>query len=99
MFKKLVVGALAAGIALTGGIGAASASTEDTTNSKNLTMAYSCPDYIGNGKYAQTIYNPGGTNAVYANTYTEMTCHGKIKWYFKWKKADGGGYYEGEVIK
>ncbi len=28
MFKKLVVGALATGIALTGGIGAASASTE-----------------------------------------------------------------------
>ncbi|MCT4570297.1 hypothetical protein N3930_20610 [Bacillus thuringiensis] len=55
----------------------------NTTNSKSLTMAYSCPDYIGNGKYAQTIYNPGGTNAVYANTYTEMTCHGKIKWYFK----------------
>ncbi|HHK5541768.1 MULTISPECIES: hypothetical protein [Bacillus cereus group] len=96
MFKKLVVGALATGIALTGGIGAASASVEDTTNSKSLTMAYSCPDYIGNGKYAQTIYNTGGN---YANTYTEMTCHGKIQWYFKWKKEDGGGYYEGRVIK
>ncbi|WP_269780352.1 LCI family antimicrobial peptide [Bacillus toyonensis] len=35
MFKKLVVGALAAGIALTGGIGAASASTEGVDNIKN----------------------------------------------------------------
>lgn len=32
MFKKLVVGALTAGIALTGGIGAASASTENGSN-------------------------------------------------------------------
>ncbi|MGX5508224.1 LCI family antimicrobial peptide [Bacillus toyonensis] len=35
MFKKLVVGALAAGIALTGGIGAASASTKGVDNIKN----------------------------------------------------------------
>lgn len=35
MFKKLVVGTLATGIALTGGIGAASASTEGVDNTKN----------------------------------------------------------------
>ncbi|MES5869162.1 hypothetical protein [Bacillus cereus group sp. RP32] len=35
MFKKLVVGTLATGIALTGGIGAASASTEGIDNTKN----------------------------------------------------------------
>ncbi|MEM5621811.1 hypothetical protein AAHB56_12645 [Bacillus thuringiensis] len=35
MFKKLVVGVLATGIALTGGIGAASASTEGIDNTKN----------------------------------------------------------------
>ncbi|PHB28480.1 hypothetical protein [Bacillus toyonensis] len=35
MFKKLVVGTLVTGIALTGGIGAASASTEGVDNNKN----------------------------------------------------------------
>ncbi|MEC0038539.1 hypothetical protein FOC93_01465 (plasmid) [Bacillus cereus] len=35
MFKKLVVGPLATGIALTGGIGAASASIEGVDNTKN----------------------------------------------------------------
>ena len=35
MFKKLVVGTLTTGIVLTGGIGAASASTEGVDNTKN----------------------------------------------------------------
>ncbi|MGR3779476.1 hypothetical protein ACT1UG_28495 [Bacillus paramycoides] len=35
MFKKIVVGALVTSVALTGGIGAASASTESVDNTKN----------------------------------------------------------------
>ncbi|WP_368936830.1 hypothetical protein [Bacillus sp. SH8-8] len=53
MFKKLVVGALAAGIALTGGIGAASASTENTASATlaNECWAFDHITYLGDNKY------------------------------------------------
>ncbi|EJR80661.1 hypothetical protein [Bacillus thuringiensis] len=56
MFKKLVVGALAAGIALTGGIGAASASTENTASATlaNECWAFDHITYLGDNKYVKT---------------------------------------------
>ncbi|MEB9971562.1 LCI family antimicrobial peptide [Bacillus cereus] len=86
MFKKLVVGALAAGIALTGGIGAASASTENARLLGCVTTGVS--DY-GNGLYGKEVYN---TTNSFANSFTEDG----IRWYFKnsYKANENcGGYY------
>ncbi|MCW9134706.1 hypothetical protein OF830_28575 [Bacillus paramycoides] len=94
MFKKLVVGALATGIALTGGIGAASASTEKTVISKNEASC-TIPYKVQNGKYIRdNIYYSDGK---YANYFEEKICEGTvIQWYFKGIK-DGKAYYEGRL--
>ncbi|BET96814.1 LCI fold-containing protein [Xenorhabdus taiwanensis] len=72
MFKKLLtVGALAAGIALTGGIGTASAGT--------TALAATCPsqDKSHNGRvYLRYVINPYNS---FANTFTSDG----IKWYFQ----------------
>ncbi|PFI27344.1 hypothetical protein COK07_24260 [Bacillus thuringiensis] len=100
MFKKLVVGALATGIVLTGGIGAASASTENLTSA---TLADECSAYpyikfIGDGnKYARDDikYSDG----KYANSFTEKVCGGTMYWYFKTTNRDGSAHYEGRLVK
>ncbi|MED2839951.1 hypothetical protein A6279_26865 [Bacillus wiedmannii] len=92
MFKKLVVGALAAGIALTGGSGAASASTE---SAKLTTCGHSGITYY-NGVYSQERFN---FTDNFANTYQDSN---GIKWYFKYSyySSDCYGYfahYEGRM--
>ncbi|MCU5555561.1 hypothetical protein OCB15_21750 [Bacillus cereus] len=95
MFKKLVVGALATGIALTGGIGAASASTESTESSVNK-MAPICESYyyIGNGKYERYIYY---SDEIYPDSFQEYTCHGLMQWHLKNIDGSGVARYEGRV--
>ncbi|HDR7736263.1 hypothetical protein ACTJJY_24350 [Bacillus sp. 22475] len=95
MFKKFAIGALVTGIALTGGIGSASASVMDTPAPAKVATALPCPEYIGNGKYARTVPKFGSS---FAESFTEYTCHGKIKWYLKSIQSNGAGYYEGSVI-
>ncbi|MDA1870364.1 LCI fold-containing protein [Bacillus thuringiensis] len=88
MFKKLVVGAVATGIALTGGIGAASA---DTQNPKQATC--SIPYEYSNGKFKRTLYY---SNGVYANSFNENVCGGTITWYLK-HVQNGVAFYEGNL--
>ncbi|PEC13032.1 hypothetical protein CN300_02615 [Bacillus thuringiensis] len=95
MFKKLVVGALAAGIALTGGIGAASASTEKTVNLKNQASC-SIPYDTKNGKFVRTDIYYSDKN--YANYFEETICPGTvIQWYLKGTTMSGNAYYEGHI--
>ncbi|MGQ7871551.1 hypothetical protein [Bacillus sp. 1A] len=96
MFKKLVVGALAAGIVLTGGIGAASAE-ELTSTKKAESLNVTCGEIyeLNDGLYAKYVCHPSG---VYANSFEEPTKYGKIKWYLK-NIIDGKGYYQGRVVK
>ena len=70
MFKKLVVGALATGIALTGGIGAASADTQKAVSSPKQATC-SIPYEYSNGKFKRTLYY---SNGVYANSFNENVC-------------------------
>ncbi|HDR8178944.1 hypothetical protein B1R38_00560 [Bacillus cereus] len=98
MFKKLVVGALAAGIALTGGIGAASA---DTATKPNETKQFTCKyDKTADGKYKKEERQK---SQYFSNTKTEQACGGTIVWYLKGIKYvnDNGGehvaYYEGWI--
>ncbi|WP_088363708.1 hypothetical protein [Bacillus cereus] len=98
MFKKLLVGVLATGIALTGGVGAASASTENLTSA---TIADECWAYdhiihLGDNKYGKTEYRDNG---IYPNSYTEQVCGGTMHWYFKGINNNGRGYYEGRLVK
>ncbi|HDR4908896.1 LCI fold-containing protein [Bacillus cereus] len=91
MFKKLVVGTLAIGIVLTGGIGAASASTVPVDNVANSTIESNSLDV----KYTRWVRSAG---PIFANHFYENGIH----WYFKGeitKKADGYyyGYYEGRT--
>ncbi|HEF1899680.1 LCI fold-containing protein [Bacillus thuringiensis] len=100
MFKKLVVGALAAGIALTGGIGAASASTENGSNTPSSVKQLAGCYPKENGKYVREVKNP---NKIFANTFTEQACGGTVYWYLKeikWTHEYGGTYiakYEGWI--
>ena len=89
MFKKLVVGALATGIALTGGIGSASASTENTASATLTTCGNSLVTQDASGKRYQLIYHP---NNIFANSYTDSS---GIKWYFKGshQKVGCSGYF------
>ncbi|MGK8833771.1 hypothetical protein ACRS8Y_28685 [Bacillus paranthracis] len=98
MFKKLVVGALAAGIALTGGIGAASASTENTASATlaNECWAYQNIIHLEDNKYGKTEYRDSG---IYPNSYTEKICGGTMHWYFKGTNDIGEAYYEGRLVK
>ncbi|QOS99855.1 hypothetical protein JNUCC42_03555 [Brevibacterium sp. JNUCC-42] len=90
MFKKLVVGALATGIALTGGIGATSASTENPVSSKVIcNVPYGQKD----GKFVRTVFHPDG---VYAHTFTQNVCGSIVTWYLK-HVQDGVAEYEGVV--
>ncbi|MFB7351660.1 hypothetical protein ACWGKR_28185 [Bacillus thuringiensis] len=97
MFKKLVVGALATGIALTGGIGAASASTENGSNTPSSVKQLSrCYDKE-NGKYVREVRNP---QRIFATTFIEQACGGTVYWYLKEINEEGGGYvakYEGWI--
>ncbi|KUF30194.1 LCI family antimicrobial peptide [Bacillus cereus] len=98
MFKKLVVGALATGIALTGGIGAASASTVDAVNKSNETKLLACYPKNSEGKYIRDVRQKSKT---FANTFPEPACGGTVQWYLKevkYTNANGGeyiGHYEG----
>ncbi|MGN7895046.1 LCI fold-containing protein [Bacillus sp. 22475] len=84
MFKKLVVGALAAGIAITGGIGSASAHGP-TCNNPEKNIYYDDQ----HGKFYMTVFS---SKNVFANVYKS----GGKDFYFKGssKTTDcGGGYY------
>ncbi|HDR8140337.1 TPA: hypothetical protein QC063_000492 [Bacillus cereus] len=59
MFRKLVVGAVATGIALTGGIGAASADTQKAVSSPKQATC-SIPYEYSNGKFKRTLYYSNG---------------------------------------
>ncbi|PFT69333.1 hypothetical protein COK73_16800 [Bacillus cereus] len=87
MFKKLVVGALATGFVLTGGMGASAAtSTVDNTNKKlnspqsssyNIYEYHSsCPKINSNAPYRMSMINENG---IFANSFTDSG----ITWYFK----------------
>ncbi|MGF9831385.1 LCI family antimicrobial peptide [Bacillus anthracis] len=107
MFKKLVVGALATDIALTGGIGAASASTEGVENTKKTAPSIA---ELGNTTYYYNSdydfwYTHDSNRDVY-KTYEFYSSDGyfvnyfedtnkRIKWYFKGVVggAPGGGKY------
>ncbi|OPA02038.1 hypothetical protein BHL27_06685 [Bacillus cereus] len=105
MFKKLIVGALATGIALTGGIGAASASTENVDNTKKLEpitqnqelnsqIFYSAKygfSYIQESSSGKYItYNFYSSTGNFANYFEDNG----IKWYFKGSNGNYG-HYEG----
>ncbi|HDR8066811.1 hypothetical protein ACFVXR_28050 [Bacillus thuringiensis] len=98
MFKKLVVGALAAGIALTGGIGAASASTENGSNTPSSVKQLAGCYPKENGKYIKEVRQ---NHQYFDNTKTEPACGGTVVWYLKkieFTNANGGtyiGHYEG----
>ncbi|MFF2242397.1 LCI family antimicrobial peptide [Bacillus thuringiensis] len=88
MFKKLVVGALAAGIALTGGIGAASASTESMESSKSIT-SQSFGYKLQDGKHYKKVFSKSG---IFDNYKYEDGIH----WYYKGRSVTtdyGGGWY------
>ncbi|KAB2394905.1 MULTISPECIES: hypothetical protein [Bacillus cereus group] len=98
MFKKLVVGALATGIALTEGIGAASADTVTKPNEiKLLACGYG---KTSDGKYKKEMRQK---SKYFDTTTTEQACGGTIVWYLKgilYKNENGGehiGYYEGWI--
>ncbi|MEC0038331.1 hypothetical protein P4L29_28810 [Bacillus cereus] len=97
MFKKLVVGALVACIALTGGIGAASASTENGSNTPSSVKQLAGCYNKENGKYVREVRN---SKRIFATTFTEQACGGTVYWYLKEINEDGGGYvakYEGWI--
>jgi hypothetical protein len=81
MFKKLVVGALAAGIALTGGVASASACENTGTQQYPSGLYY---------KYEYSDYD------IFANSYTEYGITWYFKG-SQWKSACGKyeAYYEG----
>ncbi|HFJ9466931.1 LCI fold-containing protein [Bacillus sp. FSL L8-0199] len=94
MFKKLIVGALATGFVLTGGMGASAAtSTVDNTNKKIDSPQLapykmyeyhdSCPQVISD--YHMSLRNADG---IFANAFTDSSSG--ITWYFK-----GYGYHKG----
>ncbi|HDR7922362.1 LCI fold-containing protein [Bacillus paranthracis] len=91
MFKKLVVGTLATGIALTGGIGAVSASTEGVDNTKQ-----GAP--IAQEIKVETNYS--STNNQYGFTYTWDPNRQVYKTY-DFYRPDGvfASYFESEGIK
>lgn len=91
MFKKLVVGTLATGIVLTGGIGAASASTEGVDNTKQ-----GAP--IAQEIKVETNYS--STNNQYGFTYTWDPVRQIYKTY-DFYRPDGvfDSYFESEGIK
>lgn len=89
MFKTLVVGALATGIALTGGMGA-SASTHSIDAAKKETVTnLAIPKEIYLTGYASRWDLPNVTEAY------------GIKWYLKgaWQEPNGTwtGYYQGHM--
>ncbi|EMA6343933.1 LCI fold-containing protein [Bacillus cytotoxicus] len=88
MFKKLVVGALATGIALTGGIGAASASTTTTENTVSPKTELNTLDSIF--KRDEIRYDNRFANYFYQNG---------VHWYLKGIEVkhdkEGKVYYVG----
>ncbi|HDR7545817.1 MULTISPECIES: LCI fold-containing protein [Bacillus] len=105
MFKKLVVGALATGIALTGGIGAASASTENVDNTKNFAKIESVQklgsEIKKSAKYGFTyVYEPQSGKYITTNFHSPTGKFANyfedegIKWYFKGHSGNYG-HYEG----
>ncbi|MDA1657922.1 LCI fold-containing protein [Bacillus cereus group sp. TH150LC] len=94
MFKKLVVGALATGIALTGGIGAASASTENTASALSTQCKNTEARETQKGSGIYYKFECKSQN-VFANSYTDNQ---GITWYLKDIQVVGGkyeAYYEG----
>ncbi|HDR8160731.1 LCI fold-containing protein [Bacillus bombysepticus] len=94
MFKKLVVGALATGIALTGGIGAASASTENTASELAMQCKNTQPQETQKGSGIYYKYECK-SQRIFANSYTDNQ---GITWYLKGiTDMDGQyeAYYEG----
>lgn len=104
MFKKLVVGALATGFVLTGGMGASAAtSTVDHTNKKLDSPQFSsydmyeyhtsCPRLTSNAPYRMSMINENG---IFANSFTDPETG--ITWYFKGTGAHKSiGCYEGKT--
>jgi Bacillus cereus group antimicrobial protein len=106
MFKKLVVGALATGIMLSGGIGAVSASTEGVNNTKQGVAASG--DYYNYEHGFYYNYFPAGNiyityeiyshNGIFANSFKS---EGKT-WHFKGVahyNPDGSAYGHYEASK
>ncbi|PEC86570.1 hypothetical protein COK00_22730 [Bacillus cereus] len=107
MFKKLVVGALATGIALTGGIGAASANTEGVENTNKMAPSIAALEnttYYYNSEYdfwfthdrdrdVYKTYKFHSRDGYFANSFEDT--NRRIKWYFKGVVGDapGGGKY------
>ncbi|HDR5277582.1 TPA: hypothetical protein QCS28_004900 [Bacillus thuringiensis] len=97
MFKKLIVGALATGIALTGGIGAASASTETFDKNSNSKTEL-------NSLASSTVYKMEmrKQERIFINTFTDPTT--RITWYLKdiiydYDTKEWVGKYEGRIYK
>ncbi|HFU7058204.1 TPA: LCI fold-containing protein [Bacillus cereus] len=80
MFKKLVVGVLATGIVLTGGIGAASASTE---------AAHPVIDSKASMQSVKVYKTVKHAENVFANSFYEDG----VTWYLKSISYSGGYYY------
>ncbi|MEI3891785.1 MULTISPECIES: LCI fold-containing protein [unclassified Bacillus (in: firmicutes)] len=91
MFKKLVVGTLATGIALTGGIGSASASTEGVENTKQVAPIV---------QEIKVDKNYSSTNNEFNFTYTWDPGRQIYKTY-DFYRHDGvfASYFESEGIK
>ncbi|MBG0967123.1 MULTISPECIES: LCI fold-containing protein [Bacillus] len=102
MFKKLVVGALVTGIALTGGIGAASASTEGVNSTKQVAPTKALIAEYYNSEFGFWFHDVSGQN-IYrtydfysSNGYFANSFYSEGKtWYFKGiARYDGyGGAY------
>ncbi|EEL52779.1 hypothetical protein COD78_21465 [Bacillus cereus] len=95
MFKKLVMGTLATGIVLTGGIGASAATfTADDVKSSKALAASVCPPSSNTLKMEMT-----NKTGVFANVWDQT--EKRIKWYFKamhFNQSTGiyTGCYEGQ---
>ncbi|CUB08980.1 hypothetical protein BN2127_JRS1_00764 [Bacillus cereus] len=65
---------------MTGGIGAASASTADTVNKSNETKLLACYPKNNEGKYVKEVRQ---NHQYFDNTRTETDCGGTVVWYLK----------------
>ncbi|OUB84545.1 hypothetical protein BK784_35455 [Bacillus thuringiensis serovar medellin] len=93
MFKNLVVRALATGIALTGGIGTASAASIENPVSYTNEVTCNVPYGQKDGKFVRWIYNDDG---VYPNSFQQNVCGSRITWHLI-HIQNGEAYYEGTV--
>ncbi|EKS8378353.1 hypothetical protein COK37_30975 [Bacillus thuringiensis] len=87
MFKKLMIGVLATGFILTGGIGVASADVADNPVCNKIY-------YVGND--GEDLYSTHlcHRDGIYANYFND----GKYNWYYK-GTINGMGWYQGRLAK